>query len=93
MNKVKFKIQSQNNIFLSVYDELMTKTEYKQLQNYYYLYNENDNKNNIDNMHQVNISLDKNDNSFMNNCKLSNPNVYKNNSPIIYIKLKTKSFN
>ena len=40
----------------------------------------NDNNNYIDNIHEIIISLDKNDNIILNNCKISQPNLNNNDN-------------
>ena len=65
MNNVKSIIQSHNNFILSKYNEITTQNT--KSNNKHLTINRNDNNTNFDNTNVINISLDSNSNSILNN--------------------------
>ena len=78
MNNFKSIIQSHNNFILSKYNEMTTQKISNKNKHVYI--GKNDNINYIDSIHEINISLDKNDNSILNNRNISKPNVKNNDN-------------
>ena len=78
MNNFKSIIQSHNNFILSKYNEMTTQKISNKNKHVYI--GKNDNINYIDSIHEINISLDKNVNSILNNCNISKSIVYYNNN-------------